>query len=259
MILVQDIVNQCNALLDAEGSGRYSWDRDFKFAITSASQYVISIFNAAFAKNKLSEESLKELTYMKVWQTSLFSRFAFDSSVVGHSMWTILAIHPKISVIANNVTIFPVGSYPLSLATKESVYMPTLSFKDSNFSCKRLTSEEWTQRNTNPFVAGSPLISCADLREYGFIDWSNYTGGYSLTHDKAEIEISPDVAGELVAMRYLALPISPTVITDSLSYPDSLTNLITQLTMKFIGQKESGVSTFQISDQEIQQLAQILS
>ena len=257
MILVQDIVNQCNALLDAEGSGRYAWANDFLPAITSANQYTISIFNAAFAKNKLSEESLKELTFIKVWQTSKFSRFAFDSTVVGHSMWTILAIHPKIDAIISG-NIVPDGTYPLNTSA-ESVYMPNVSFKDSNFSAKRLTAEEWSQRNTNPFVAGSKLITCPDLIEYGYTLYTNYTGGYGLLHSPFEIEISPDVSGQLVAMRYLALPNTPTVITDSLQYPASLTNLLVDLVMKFIGVKDGAIPNYSVSQNEINQLTELLS
>ncbi len=254
----QTIVDRCLALLDAEGSDRYSWDEDFIYAIRAANEYVISIFNAAYAQNKLSEESLTELTLMKVWQTSTFSRFAFDSAVIGHSVWSILAIHPKIKCIFNG-TIYNQGTLPLTPATAESVYRNDISFRDSNYSCKRVTSEEWSKRNINPFIAGSPLITCADLITYGYLDPTDYTNGYPLVNSKFEIEISPDISGELVAMRYLKLPVAPNLITDNIEFPASLTNLITNLTMRFIGTKEGTLPTYQVASAEVQQLTQLLS
>jgi len=254
----QIIVDRCLSLLDAEGSDRFTWDEDFIYAIRAANEYVISIFNAAYAQNKLSEENLKELTMMKVWQTSIFSRFAFDSTQVGQEIWSILAIHPKIKCIYQNV-IYNQGTLSLPAATAESVYRNDISFRDSNYSCKRVTSEEWSKRNINPLIAGSPLITCADFITYGYIDPTDYTNGYPLVNSKFEIEISPDISGELVSMRYLKLPVAPNLITDNIEFPASLTNLITQLTMRFIGIKEGELPTYQIASAEIAQLTQLLS
>lgn len=251
MIYCQTIVDLCNSVLDAEGSQRYIWNRDFKPALTSANNYLVSIFNAAFAANKLSEESLRELTYAKVWQTSLHSRFTFDSKIVGYEIWTILAIYVKITTIPTTNVLAP--------ATNESVYKPLISFRDSNYSCKRLTAEEWAMRNKNPFMAGSSLITCEDLKEYGFTDFTDYTGGYTLVNSKYEIEISPAIPGELIAVRFLAVPTPPSLITDNLQFPPSLTNLMVQLTMRFLSQKQGDDFNYKVSDKEIQQLTQMLS
>jgi hypothetical protein len=251
MILCQDIVAQCLSLLDAENSDRYRWDEDFLPAITSTNTHLVSIFNASFAANKLSPESLKEITYAKIWQTSYNSRFAFDSTQVGHSLWTILAIYPKITTIPTTPT--------LAAPSVESIYRSDISFKDSNYSCKRITAEEWTLRNVNPFIAGSSLITCPDLIQYAYTDFTDYTGGYPLTHNKFEIEIAPSVANELICMRYLKSPTIPTVIGDSLDFPVSLTNLAVQLTMRFIGIKQGEIPTYQATQFEINELTKQLS
>lgn len=257
-IQAQIIVDRCLSLLDAEGSERYTFSEDFIYAIRAANEYVISIFNAAYAENKLSEENLTELTMMRVWQTSTFSRFAFDSTQVGQEVWSILAVHPKIKSIYQN-TIYNPGALTLPAATVESVYRSDISFRDSNYSAKRVTSEEWSKRNINSFVAGSPLITCADLITYGYLDPTDYTNGYPLVNSHFEIEVSPDISGELVALRYLKLPVAPTLITDNIEFPASLTNLITNLTMKFIGVKEGELPTYHIANAEVQQLTQLLS
>lgn len=257
-ILCQDIVTICNAELDSEGSERYIWDRDYKYALTAANNYLVSIFNEAFASNKLSEESLKELTFCRVWQLSNFSRFAFDSTDVGNSLWTILAIYPKITYIDAGVVKAQTAT-PLYTPTSESLYLDKLSFRDSNYSCKRLTAEEWAMRNRNMFMAGSELITCDDLKEYAYIDYANYTNGYSLVNDKFEIEISPKIGGELIAMRYLSIPVAPTVIGDSLQFPNSLLNLAVQLVLRFIGIKDGVLPAYQVAQSEVAQLTKMLS
>ena len=257
-IPIQTVVNSCLSQLDAENSDRYTFDQDFLPAILAANGYVVSLFNQVFAAKKLSEESLKEITYMNVWQTSAYSRFAFDSTIVGRDLWTILSIHPKISCIDKGI-LYPVGTFPLNPAAAESVYYPTLSFRDSNYSCKRLTAEQWAIRNINPFMAGSSLITCPDLIEYAYTDFTNYVGGYTLTHSPFEIEIAPDVKGELISCRYLKIPSTPTLISQSLDFPATLTNLVVQLVMRYLSHKQGDTFNFEVSEKEVNQLVQALS
>jgi hypothetical protein len=61
MIPVQTIVDRVTSILDAEGSDRYLFDQDFKPAINLTKDWVVAVFNKAFADKKLSEENLKEL------------------------------------------------------------------------------------------------------------------------------------------------------------------------------------------------------
>ena len=91
------ITSQLASALDAENSQRYTDNEDFIPAINYAIDYVTIAFNSIFSQKKLSEEVLKELTYVKVWQASLLSRVAFDSVKVGMDLWSILAIYPKCS------------------------------------------------------------------------------------------------------------------------------------------------------------------
>ena len=61
MIAVSTVIERMQAILDAEGSTRYTFDRDYKPAINYAIEYYCSVFNSAFGNNKLTEENLREL------------------------------------------------------------------------------------------------------------------------------------------------------------------------------------------------------
>lgn len=250
MIQVQTIIDRCNALLDSEGSDRYTWEQDFQYAIPAAVDHVISIYNKVYSRNKLSEEALRELTYVKVFQASAYSRIAFDATDIGHKIWTIFAVYPKCTTTP---------SFTVSLIPVESAYLSNYSFLDSDFSAKRITGEQWAMRNRNKFIAGSSLMTCDELKEYAYLNPADYTGGYNLTNDKFEITISPSVAGEAVAVRYAKYPTVPTATTSNIELPSELLNLIVDLTMRFIGVKQGEYKTYEVTNAEINQLVNLMT
>lgn len=246
MINSQTIVDRCLFLLDAEGSDRYLWDRDFQYAIAAAVDNTVSIMNAAYSQKKLSEEALRDLTYMRIFQASTYSRIATDATALGHYVWTIFAVHPKPVLIPS--------AYSLPAATEESVYLSDASFRSSMYSAKRLTPEQWSLKDRNPLMPGSSLATCAALIDYAYINYTNYQGGYTLQNNGFEIEVAPAVPGEAVAIRYAAYPTPPTNATDDIQLPNELTNMVTNLTMKFIGIKQGELPQFSIADKEIKEL-----
>lgn len=227
--------------LDAEGSDRYLDQQDYIPAINYAIDYVTLVFNSIFSEKKLSEEVLKELTYVKIWNPSIYSRVAFDSTIVGMDLWTILAVYP-------NPTFEIQGSVPSK--TSESAYIPTASYLSSKYSAKRLTLEEWNEKDRNIFSAGSSDILCAELKQYGWVNFANYTGYYTLANNKFEIEIAPALTGdEVVAIAFLKKPTKITAITDNVEFPDVLTNLIYSTALNYITLKQNNakVSLYETS------------
>ena len=96
-ILVSDIVSRCESALDAEGFERYLFDNDYRPAINYAMEWIVSVFNKAFAENKLSEESMRELVFAKVFITSAHSRINLnDLNSINNEVWSILAVYPEI-------------------------------------------------------------------------------------------------------------------------------------------------------------------
>jgi hypothetical protein len=238
--------------LDAEGSQRYLPDTDFIPAINYAIDYVTLAFNSIFAEKKLSEEVLKELTFVKVWMASTHSRIAFDSTLVGMDLWSILAVYPKCKTTHPFI-------YTPPTVSQESNYLPLESYTDGDYSAKRLTLEEWTERNHNVFSAGYNS-NCPDLVQYGWVNFANYTGGYTLVNNKLEIEVAPNVSGERVAIAFLKKPNKIALITDSIEFPDTLLTVIVNCCLRFISVKQGGkVSLFEVSELEKKNLISLLS
>jgi len=251
MIAAQDIVNRCLAALDAEGSDRYIWDRDFIHAFNYANDKMIALFNSVFSANKLSEESLSEVMRMRCFQASTHSRVAFDSTIVGDTLWSVIGVYL-------NVTTIPI-SYTLPTATDESVYLSNVSFGSSARSCKRLTWEQWSERLRNPLVAGSSFITTPELSDPAYINFTDYTGGYTLANNNFEIEISPSVAGQLVSIAYNKLPVVPAIVTGNLEFPQSVAPLFTDFALNYIAFKQGDRPLLDITEFDANKLIKFMT
>lgn len=251
-ILVQTITNRMAAKLDAEQSDRYTFDQDYKFSINEAIEQLVTIFNQAFGENKLTPEALRELVKIKIWQTNMYSRVSYDPVDTGHPLWSIIAVYPEPKL--NKAA---AGSPDPDKA--KSKLRKDLSFISSEKSAKRLTHEEWNQNSKNVFMAGNTILK-GELLEYAYLDFGDYTSSsYSGATNKVEITIRPDVPGKLIAIAYLKYPDQINLISDSIEFPESLTNLIVDMSLQNISYKQGdSTSLFQLTDRNISTLVNLI-
>ncbi len=241
-IPVQTVIDQAKAALDAEGQGDYyRFDRDFKPAINYAIDWLLSVINSAFGDKKIGEEIFQEITKVKIFQTSDFSRIKFDQATIGHEIWTILAVYPKPNTL-------PVGTNPNvpgSPTLETSFFVDNLSFRDSDFSAKRLTLEEWNQNKGNPFVPGNTVFksACPDVISYAYLAYADYTSTNYTVNIPREIEIRPEAKRELVAVAYAKVPTKILLITDNIEFNISLLNLVVNKTLDYIAYKQGDETT----------------
>lgn len=254
-ILVQKIVDRLRADLDAEGSDRYLFDQDFKPAINKAQEWLVSAFNIIFGDKKMSEENLRELTFVRIWVASTFSRIGFNPDDVGHDLWTIFAVYPK-------PIVYPSGNPPIQPGPAISSFIPSVAFIESERSAKRLTLEQWNENKTNPFMAGNTTVS-ESLKEYAYLGQVDYSGGNNPNYtpnDPKEIQIRPSVAGEFVAIAYLKRPTEVIAITDSLEFPESLMLLIGEKALNFMAYKQGdNTSAYLVTERDISRILNMMS
>lgn len=248
MIPVQTIVDRVTSILDAEGSDRYLFDQDFKPAINLTKDWVVAVFNKAFADKKLSEENLKELVQTKIWTTSTFSRVKIDPAII--NVWTILGIKPK-------PTVYPATSIPTVGANPDtSTLEPGVSYISSDFSARRLTIEEWNENSKNIFEAGNnvPTVS---FTEYAYLNQGDYSSSAYTT--AGEIEIRPSVPTEFVGITYLRYPTDVSVIGDNIEFPETLIDLIVNKVLNYISFKQGDqTNLFSVSGQEVVTLVKLM-
>ncbi len=255
MIQAQEIVTRVLAELDAEGSDRYLWEEDFRPAINNTKEWVVAMYNKLFADNKLTEESLRELTWTGMWKLSSKSRFAFDSTHVGRALWSIVAIYPKAE--------YEAGSSATTLPDEEwGQYDEYRAFIRSRYSAKRITAEERQQAYINPFAAGSDVFVCEDLLTYAYVNFQDYSSEVYNPHGnpvQAEVEIIPSLPNEYIGMTYLSYPVDVVNITDVIRFPDSMSNLFVQKVANMIAMKEDAVELRKYTETELNQLVQLMT
>lgn len=251
MISVQSIVDRVESILDAEGSDRYTFNEDYKYAINSSVEWLQSVFNKAFADKKLTEENLKDLIRVAVYQTNAYSRVRLDDPSLGLFIWSILKINPKPSVYPDNATVDILAEDYLSK------YRDDVSFIKSNFSAKRLTTEQWEESNDNIFEAGNSKM-LESFINYAYLNPQDYTSS-SYAPGGAEVEVKPSVPNEFIAVTFLKYPTPIDLITDEIEFPKSLLNLVVQKALNFISMKQGDqTNLYAVSTRDIQTLVQLM-
>lgn len=245
-IPVNNIVASMASQLDAEGSDRYTFAQDYVYAINYAINFSVAVFNRAFADNKISPESLRELTRVKIWQASQYSRVNYDPADTGHNLWTLLAIYPD-AIVNGNAGVIPASP-------EKSIYRPNLSYLSADKSAKRLSFEQWNSTKKNIFIQGNNTLQ-GELKEYAYLDMADYNSS-TYTVSTPEFEIRPSVAGKIVAMAYLKSPNEISTINDNIEFPDTMFDFLTQQALRYIAHKQGDQTTlYMVTSNEINQLA----
>lgn len=228
MISVQTVIERIASVLDAEDSDRYTFERDFKPAINSSVEWLQAVFNKAFAEKKLSEEDLKELIKVVVFQTSQFSRINLDQ--INDSIWSLMRINPEPVLKPENPSI-TVQANP-----EYSLWREDLSYIRSKYSCKLLSLEQWEENVDNIFEAGNERL-LNSFKSYAYLNFASYA---STAYDvpNPEIEIRPQVINDFVGVTYLKYPTLIVNDTDNIEFPKSLTNLVWEKAANIISYKQ---------------------
>lgn len=249
-IPVQSVVTLAAAALDAEGDDRYTFNEDYRPAINYAIEWLVQAFNQAFGDKKITPESLRELVKVKVWQANNFSRVSFNPAIVGHDMWTLLAVYPDPKVYKS------VG-IPALASPDKSVFMPALTHV-SGKAAARLTLEEWNENEDNIFMPGNTKL-LGKLIKYAYLDFADYSSSNYSNPVPFEIEVRPSVSAKFVSIAYLKQPGTINVIGDQVEFPLSLRTMLLQKTLNYISFKQSDqTSLYVVTDRDISQLASMI-
>ena len=238
--------------LDAEGSDRYLFDQDFKPAINSTLDWLVILFNSAFADKKLSEEDLRDLTTTNIWHASAFARIKFDDTAVGHKLWTILGVFPE--PVVEPVTV----SAPLA-NNYDSQFEADLSYISSDFSASRITGEEWNQNKKNIFMPGNESVT-NQLKKYAYLGFTDYSSSVYPTVGEIEVRPKDEVADKFVGLWYLRVPAKIDDIGDDIEFPETIIDLIWQKALNFIAYKQGDQTTlYQVTERDVLRLVQLMT
>lgn len=249
MILVSDILDEVKASLDAEGDDHYTFPRDYLPALNNSMFWIMSILKKAMSEAKFADESFSDISVVRVFITSTFSRVEFNPSVLGHEVFTISAVIAK-PVTYPNDPIPPAGTPVESSPSDEMFVRPGKPVH-------LMTIEEISNAVENiyaPGYAGSGI--CDNLKTYAYLPATTFING---TYEELvkEITISPPIPREYVAISYLRSPDLIEDEGDSMPFPLSLKPMIVARTLQFISDKQGdSTNLYSVSAQDVKNLIQ---
>lgn len=241
------------ARLDAEGTDSYDLNLDRIPAINSAQRFIHTTLNSLLEKKKVPGESLRDLNYTAVFQTSLFGQVDLDlllgsSSINGrpHKLWTVIAVYPEFQSSARQVIL------PDTVATHSSIRQD-IRFVSPLKAAKRYTQSQWADMKLDKFAPGSPLMTNEKLKEYGYLFGTRAIGDGSNQENMLSVVGVTPGQPKLVAVSYLKVPNTvpempdlendPLYASTSLEWPDSILELLLSVSANIITVKQGDGST----------------
>lgn len=238
-ILASVIIDRLKAALDAEGSDYYTTDRDYLPAIRYAQEELVRLAGEKQGSNKFVEEALRELRYVRVFQTNNYSRIQIPQTITmnGSATYKIFALDGVLPFPLTTPVVFPVTPADPFVSSMRT----DCAFVSCSWDCKRLNAEEWSEKAQNPFLAGYNL----PITQYAYLEMWNYSIDspdddnpiYPYDYNR-EIEISPLMQYKLCGLRFIINDIPVAADSDSCHFPLSVLNLILEFALLFIAVKQ---------------------
>ena len=241
MITASDVFNDVKSLLDDDSSGRYTESADLVPAINMAVLYLVAVFNAAFEAKKISPESLRDLSVVKILPvTGTTTKKADISSIT--DLWTIFGIEADPSVTGT----------------------PSVLSESRNRFATRMTLENWNDSLADPFSAGTGVSIPSEFIRPGYLGPGAYFGD-----GKLYIMIRPAAAftENNVGIWYLKNPTKAATGASIIEFPRSLHGLLVQKTLNYMSMQHGGSGGYKsasdtkygsITDQEIKILVNLM-
>jgi len=246
-----DLRKAVAAQVGAEGTQRYTDQRDYIPGINGALRQLQAIMRAMLAERKESEKAFSELVYDRVFQTNSLGGITLSKAELGHSVFCIVAMYaePKTTPASPSFLIIPAD---------KSKWRDDLIWRPGGKRVKRMTKEQIAQADQNPFMSGNSVPINTDLVLYAYYEASDRSGTVWNPGDY-EVIITPEqyTKRTFVAVTYLR-DIEPITTIDANTYiplPASLFNLMRDLVLHELTPKQGDHTTlYEITRRAIAEL-----
>jgi hypothetical protein len=256
MITYTELKEVMAANLDAEGSDRYLDVQDYVPAINSAISRAMTAVGWAMANRKGSEEALRDLTYVRIFQTNSEGGVAISNpailSLLGHSIWNVLGVYAQPDTV-------PPDASPTAQPDNVSLYRPDVAWSGSGSPVERVTLEEVPVLRNNAFLSGNEVLASAPKRRtfayyiVGNASSSNYDTGMSFS-GIGEIRVLPKsvTSKSLVAISYLSQPTeldanNYNLPTTFIEFPQSMKRTLANWALQYISWKQGDGTNLQMN------------
>ena len=248
-ILANDLWAAMQAILDAEGTQRYLPDQDVIPAINGGVRSFNALVGAVFAENKGGEEMFREITVTRCFQTNAYAGLTLTEAQLGHKVWTIAAIYAEPTTV-------PAAPSITAVNDSTSLYRSDVTYrKAGKFPVRRITIEQSALTEANRFMPGTEVLANGPRRNYAYVIIGDRSSA-SFTPGDVEVQLLPEsISGRrIIAVSYLKGVDPITSLNDTLPYPASAFQLLRNLSLNELSQKQGSQPLYTITINEIRTL-----
>jgi hypothetical protein len=197
-------------------------------SINAAVERATSALGWAMANNKGSEEALRELTNLRIFQTNSQGGINLNDPTLGHTIWNVLGVYARPEL----VTAGTISSVPNNV----SLYRPDLAFSGTGSPVERITLEEVPVvrnsivRNGNEVFAGNPKRVTFAYYIIGNASSSGYVSGSS------ELRVLPNsqTGRTFIAMSYIQQPTRMVDENSVVEFPQFMLRTLAEWTLSYL-------------------------
>jgi hypothetical protein len=215
--------------------------------MNSAISRAMTAVGWAMANRKGSEEALRDLTYVRIFQTNSEGGVAISSlaPALGHPIWNVLGVYAQPETV-------PPDASPNAQPDNVSLYRPDVAWSGSGSPVERVTLEEVPVLRNNAFLSGNEVLASAPKRRtfayyiVGNASSSNYNSGIG------EIRVLPKsvTSNSLVAISYLSQPTeldANNYPNATIEFPQSMKRTLANWALQYISWKQGDGTNLQMN------------
>lgn len=209
------------------------------------------------ANRKGPEEALRELTYLRIFQTNSQGGINLNDPSLGHAIWNVLGVYARPEIVPATASV-----NPLSPDGSVSGYRADVAFSGSGSPVERVTLEEVPMIRTNFLRNGNEMMATNPKR----VSFAYYiigdaaSSGYASGSSELRVLPQSQMNQQFVAVSYVK---EPTVMVDQNSvveFPKSFLQTLVDWSLQYATVRQGdGPTMNQSASQDAAQLFQFIS
>ena len=238
------------ATLGVTGTQRYLPDTNIIPSINAGvRQFNALVQGLTLAERKGSEELLREITYLRVFQTNDLGGVVLDEAQLGHKVWSINAVYPR------PVT-EPADAQPLPIPADQSQWRNDVTVRrPGKYRGARITLEQAPDTEMSKFMPGSEKMANSLMPSFAYYIVGDRTTD-NWVSGGAEIVVLPEsiMGKKLVGISYMKGVDPITSLNDNIPYPAIAFKMLQELSLNEISIRQGARPLYEVTLQQLREL-----
>lgn len=228
--------------LDAHGTDHYRLDTQRIPAVNSALDFIVATIGPRLGTKRFPDKILSELLFPRIWQTSTYGRVFMAEAALNAGgqgpIWDIVSCYAEPETIPPNPGI-------TAGADESSSLRGNVSFRNSDFACKRITHEQLADTGKSHLMGGSEYLAGSALRSYYYMVLGYGRTSPDYLTNGWELQFGPlSLTGKkLVCITHLKTPNKVTAYGATIEFPPMMLDLIVSRALHYLSIKQGDGTT----------------